>query len=250
MSVCRSCVSSSSVQRPPIAIPRWCPVRAWLFFTLLPTYLALSLGPSDFEKSLFTDLVIEKKIRPMALCALVLRERLRSAASRSMHACSRFGYTGACVGAQTASAAVCQRMWWSSCPLRPSRTSCPHEKRRRAGEPRRRRPSGDQSASGTALGACMSPGLRRLCHRVAVRRQRRISPLARGDERSSVHSNRLEEGENNFTASAPSERRQAALRASPVAARLGPSPRGLARCTGRPLEHVLCARGRVTSRSH
>ena len=108
----------------------------------------------------------------------------------------------------------------------------------------------DQSASGTALGACMSPGLRRLCHRVAVRRQRRISPLARGDERSSVHSNRLEEGENNFTASAPSERRQAALRASPVAARLGPSPRGLARCTGRPLEHVLCARGRVTSRSH
>ena len=37
VSVCRSCVSSSSVQRPPI--PRWCPVRAWLFFTLLPTYL-------------------------------------------------------------------------------------------------------------------------------------------------------------------------------------------------------------------
>ena len=33
VSVCRSCVSSSSVQRPPI--PRWCPVRAWLFFTLL-----------------------------------------------------------------------------------------------------------------------------------------------------------------------------------------------------------------------
>ena len=43
---------------------------------------------------------------------------------------------------------------------------------------------------------------------------------------------------------------QAALGASPIAARLGPSPRGLARCTGRPLEHVLCARGRVTSRSH
>ena len=40
----------------------------------------------------------------------------------------------------------------------------------------------------------MSPGLRRLCHRVAVQRQRRISPLARGDERSSVR-NRLEEGE-------------------------------------------------------
>ena len=37
VSVCRSCVSSSSVQRPPI--PRWCPVRAWLFFTFLPTYL-------------------------------------------------------------------------------------------------------------------------------------------------------------------------------------------------------------------
>ena len=33
----RSCVSSSSVLRPPI--PRWCPVRAWLFFTFLPTYL-------------------------------------------------------------------------------------------------------------------------------------------------------------------------------------------------------------------
>ena len=32
-----SWVSSSSVQRPPI--PRWCPVRAWLFFTFLPTYL-------------------------------------------------------------------------------------------------------------------------------------------------------------------------------------------------------------------
>ena len=30
-------VSSSSVKRPPI--PRWCPVRAWLFFTFLPTYL-------------------------------------------------------------------------------------------------------------------------------------------------------------------------------------------------------------------
>ena len=40
VSVCRSCVSSSSVQRPPI--PRWCPVRAWLFFTFLPTYLAPS----------------------------------------------------------------------------------------------------------------------------------------------------------------------------------------------------------------
>ena len=37
VSVCRSCVSSSSVLRPPI--PRWCPVRAWLFFTFLPTYL-------------------------------------------------------------------------------------------------------------------------------------------------------------------------------------------------------------------
>ena len=37
VSVCRSCVPSSSVQRPPI--PRWCPVRAWLFFTFLPTYL-------------------------------------------------------------------------------------------------------------------------------------------------------------------------------------------------------------------
>ena len=34
VSVCRSCVSSSSVSRPPI--PRWCPVRAWLFFTFLP----------------------------------------------------------------------------------------------------------------------------------------------------------------------------------------------------------------------
>ena len=40
VSVCRSCVSSSSVQRPPI--PRWCPVRAWLFFTFLPTYLPLN----------------------------------------------------------------------------------------------------------------------------------------------------------------------------------------------------------------
>ena len=30
------------VQRPPI--PRWCPVRAWLFFTFLPTYLCVSLG--------------------------------------------------------------------------------------------------------------------------------------------------------------------------------------------------------------
>ena len=40
VSVCRSCVSSSSVQRPPI--PRWCPVRAWLFFTFLPTYLTHS----------------------------------------------------------------------------------------------------------------------------------------------------------------------------------------------------------------
>ena len=39
VSVCRSCVSSSSVSRPPI--PRWCPVRAWLFFTFLPTYLPL-----------------------------------------------------------------------------------------------------------------------------------------------------------------------------------------------------------------
>ena len=39
VSVCRSCVSSSSVQRPPI--PRWCPVRAWLFFTFLHTYIAL-----------------------------------------------------------------------------------------------------------------------------------------------------------------------------------------------------------------
>ena len=37
VSVCRSCVSSSSVQRPPI--PRWCPVRAWLFFTFLHTYI-------------------------------------------------------------------------------------------------------------------------------------------------------------------------------------------------------------------
>ena len=37
VSLCRSCVSSSSVSRPPI--PRWCPVRAWLFFTFLPTYL-------------------------------------------------------------------------------------------------------------------------------------------------------------------------------------------------------------------
>ena len=37
VSVCRSCVSSSYVLRPPI--PRWCPVRAWLFFTFLPTYL-------------------------------------------------------------------------------------------------------------------------------------------------------------------------------------------------------------------
>ena len=37
VSVCRSCVPSSSVPRPPI--PRWCPVRAWLFFTFLPTYL-------------------------------------------------------------------------------------------------------------------------------------------------------------------------------------------------------------------
>ena len=39
VSVCRSCVSSSSVSRPPI--PRWCPVRAWLFFTFLPTYLSV-----------------------------------------------------------------------------------------------------------------------------------------------------------------------------------------------------------------
>ena len=37
VSVCRSCVSSSSVQRPPI--PRWCPVRAWLFFTFLHTHM-------------------------------------------------------------------------------------------------------------------------------------------------------------------------------------------------------------------
>ena len=37
VSVCRSCVPSSSVQRPPI--PRWCPVRAWLFFTFLHTYI-------------------------------------------------------------------------------------------------------------------------------------------------------------------------------------------------------------------
>merc|ERR1712162_77283 len=35
VSVCRSCVPSSSVQRPPI--PRWCPVRAWLVFTFLHT---------------------------------------------------------------------------------------------------------------------------------------------------------------------------------------------------------------------
>ena len=35
VSVCRSSVSSSSVPRPPI--PHWCPVRAWLFFTYLPT---------------------------------------------------------------------------------------------------------------------------------------------------------------------------------------------------------------------
>ena len=36
VSVCRSCVPSSSVQRLPI--PRWCPVRAWLFFTFLHTH--------------------------------------------------------------------------------------------------------------------------------------------------------------------------------------------------------------------
>ena len=30
-------VATSSVQRPPI--PRWCPVRAWLFFTFLHTYM-------------------------------------------------------------------------------------------------------------------------------------------------------------------------------------------------------------------
>ena len=40
VSVCRSCVSSSSVQRPPI--PRWCPVRAWLFFTFLHTYIQMN----------------------------------------------------------------------------------------------------------------------------------------------------------------------------------------------------------------
>ena len=39
VSVCRSSVSSSSAPRPPI--PRWCPVRAWLFFTY--TYLPVCM---------------------------------------------------------------------------------------------------------------------------------------------------------------------------------------------------------------
>ena len=49
VSVCRSCVSSSSVQRPPI--PRWCPVRAWLFFTYLsPTHPhSIFRSPSLFQ---------------------------------------------------------------------------------------------------------------------------------------------------------------------------------------------------------
>ena len=37
VSVCRSCVSSSSVQRPPI--PRWCPVRASLSLELAVLHL-------------------------------------------------------------------------------------------------------------------------------------------------------------------------------------------------------------------
>ena len=48
VSVCRSCVSSSSVLRPPI--PRWCPVRAWLFFTLLPMYVGREVMRSQLAR--------------------------------------------------------------------------------------------------------------------------------------------------------------------------------------------------------
>ena len=41
-------MSSSSVLRPPI--PRWCPIRAWLFFTFLPTYLLLFESFGGFGK--------------------------------------------------------------------------------------------------------------------------------------------------------------------------------------------------------
>ena len=50
VSVCRSCVSSSSVLRPPI--PRWCPVRAWLFFTLLHTYMHVCLFAGEYRPRL------------------------------------------------------------------------------------------------------------------------------------------------------------------------------------------------------
>ena len=50
VSVCCSCVSSSSVPRPPI--PRWCPVRAWLFFTFLPNLTAhrFDAGTPQYQK--------------------------------------------------------------------------------------------------------------------------------------------------------------------------------------------------------
>ena len=79
VSVCRSCVSSSSVLRPPI--PRWCPVRAWLFFTFLPTYLRnnptqstiLKLGPQCLRGSSLA--LREVTLSPPS--ALMLRPRYR-----------------------------------------------------------------------------------------------------------------------------------------------------------------------------
>ena len=62
VSVCRSCVPSSSVQRPPI--PRWCPVRAWLFFTLLQTYIlgtGLARTGTNTKKNFTTKLPRAKK---------------------------------------------------------------------------------------------------------------------------------------------------------------------------------------------
>ena len=150
------------------------------------------------------------------------------------------------MGAQTASAAVCQRMWWSSCPLRPSRTSCPHEKRRRAGEPRRGRPSRPVSLR-HSIGCLHVAGIASL---VSSRSGAEAAPYI--VSMAYIARYRLLPGTSSSGRRKQFcfELRQAALGASPVAARLGPSPRGLARCTGRPLEHVLCARGRVTSRSH